>query len=99
MDAYHLTKKVMEHEAALAAHNEEIKTLFVQQKNIEALAKSTQEIAEAVLELTMRVNELDEQFDILHTDKRNRVFVIWQALVSALVGGGITYLITLAVGG
>ena len=99
MDAHQLTTKVMEHEAALAAHKEELKTLFTQQKNIESIAKSTQEIAESVRELTLRVNELDEQLDILDTDKRNRGFAIWQALISALIGGGITYLITLAVGG
>ena len=38
MDTSHLTEKVLEHEAMLAAHTQELKTLFHQQKNIEQLA-------------------------------------------------------------
>ena len=47
MDVHQLTTKVMEHEAALAAHKEELKTLFTQQKNFEKMVKSIQEMAEA----------------------------------------------------
>lgn len=94
MDVHQLTTKVMEHEAALAAHKEELKTLFTQQKDIETLAKSTQELAESVKELTVRVNSVDERLDTMEGEKSRRRFALWQILLSALAGGAVTYIIT-----
>lgn len=48
MDLRQLTEKAIEHEARIAAHDEELKTLFNQQKNIEKLADSTRELAQSV---------------------------------------------------
>ena len=94
MDMRQLTDKAMEHEARLAAHEEEIKMLFNQQKNIEKLADSTHELAKSVERLTENVNEVDQRLHTIESTARKRGVAIWQAVVSAVIGGGITYLIT-----
>lgn len=94
MDAHQLTTKVMEHEARLAAHNEEIKTLFNQQKNIEKLADSTHDLAKSVEKLTARMSDVDERVTIMESTARKKGLAIWQALVSAIIGAAITFLLT-----
>ena len=61
MDASHLTEKVLEHEAMLAAHTQELKTLFHQQKNIEQLTENTRMLAESVRELTVKMNDVSDR--------------------------------------
>lgn len=94
MDVHQLTTKVMEHEAALAAHKEELKTLFTQQKNFEKMVKSIQEMAEALQLMNVRVNSIDERLDTMEGEKSQRCFALWQILLSALAGGAVTYIIT-----
>lgn len=94
MDVHQLTTKVMEHEAALAAHKEELKTLFTQQKNFEKMVKSTQEMAEALQLMNVRVNSIDERLDTMEGEKSQRRFALWHVLLSALAGGAVTYIIT-----
>jgi len=94
MDAHQLTTKVMEHEARLAAHNEEIKTLFNQQKNIEKLADSTHDLAKSVEKLTARMSDVDERVTIMESTARKKGLAIWQALASAIIGAAITFLLT-----
>jgi uncharacterized membrane protein YjjP (DUF1212 family) len=94
MDVHQLTTKVMEHEAALAAHKEELKTLFTQQKNFEKMVKSIQEMAEALQLMNVRVNSIDERLDTMEGEKSQRRFALWQILLSALAGGAVTYIIT-----
>lgn len=94
MDVHQLMTKVMEHEAALAAHKEELKTLFTQQKNFEKMVKSIQEMAEALQLMNVRVNNIDERLDTMEGEKSQRRFALWQILLSALAGGAVTYIIT-----
>lgn len=94
MDVHQLTTKAMEHEAALAAHKEELKTLFTQQKNFEKMVKSIQEMAEALQLMNVRVNSIDERLDTMDGEKSQRRFALWQILLSALAGGAVTYIIT-----
>lgn len=99
MDVHQLTEKAIAHEARLAAHDEELKTLFNQQKNIEKLADSTRELAQSVKGLTVRVNDVDDRLDTIEGEERKKRFAVWQIIVSALFGGALTYLVTLALGG
>lgn len=94
MDIKQLTEKTVEHEARLAAHDEELKTLFNQQRNIEKLADSTRELAQSVKELAVRVDGVDERLEVIEQDKRHKGNVVWQIIVSALLGGALTYLVT-----
>lgn len=95
MDIHELTSRVIAHGEKLVAHEEEIKTLFNQQKNIESLAASSYELAQSVKELTIKVNNVDERLEVIEGEKRNKGFAIWQIAMSAIIGGAITYCITL----
>lgn len=94
MDAHQLTTKVMEHEARLAAHNEEIKGLSVQQKNNEKLTGSIYDLAKSVERLTERMSDVDERLTIMESTARKKGLAIWQALASAIIGAAITFLLT-----
>ena len=95
MDVHELTSRLIEHGEKLASHEEELKTLFNQQKNIENLAASSYELAQSVKELTVKVNDVDGRLEAIESEKRNKSFAVWQIVMSALIGGAITYCVTL----
>lgn len=95
MDLKDLTVKVVEQGERIAAHEEEIKTLFNQQKNIEQLADSTYELAMSVKELNYKVSNVDDRVAEMENEKRQKHFALWQIIMSALLGGMITYCVTL----
>lgn len=94
MDLHELTKKAFEHGELLARHEGDIKTLFNNQKDIKSLAESTQDLALSVKELAGRMSEVDERLELIESEKRQKGFALWQIIMSALVGGVITYAIT-----
>ena len=94
MDIHELADRVIKHSEKIAAHDEEIKTLFNQQKNIEKLAQTTQELALSVKELTAHMCGVEDRLEIIEGEKRQKGFAIWQIVVSAIAGGAVTYLIT-----
>lgn len=99
MDVKQLTEKVVEHEARLAAHEEELKTLFNQQKAIEELTKTNGELISKVGEMSGTLASVDKRLDEIENDGKRKRFAVWQIAASALLGGGITYLVTLVLGG
>lgn len=94
MDMHELTSRVIKHGEKISAHDEEIKTLFNQQKNIERLANTTQELALSVKDLTAHMCGVEDRLETIESEKQQKGFAVWQAVISALVGGGITYIIT-----
>ena len=94
MDTHELTVKVFQYEKTLAEHQEKIHTLFNQQKNIEKLASSTQELALSVKELAGRVNDVDDRLEIIESDKRQKGYALWQVIVSATLSGLATFIVT-----
>lgn len=94
MTEHELTQKMIEHEARLAGHDEELKTLFRQQKEMRELVESVHELALSVQELTGKVKDVDGRLEVIETDRRQKGHAIWQIVVSALLGGAITYLVT-----
>lgn len=94
MDTHELTAKVFQYEKTIAEHQEKIHTLFNQQKNIEKIASSTQELALSVKELAGRVNDVDDRLELIESEKRQKGYALWQIVMSALIGGVITYVIT-----
>lgn len=96
MNLEQLTNKTVEHEAKLAAHEEELKTLFRRQDELQVLAKSTQDLAISVRDLAGKLNDVDERLESIEVDKQKKSFAIWQIAVSAILGGALTYLVTIA---
>lgn len=94
MDIHELTDRVVKHGEKIAAHDEEIKTLFNQQKNIEKLAQTTQELALSVKNLTAHMCGVEDRLEIIESEKRQKGFAVWQIVLSAIVGGVVTYLAT-----
>lgn len=96
MNLEQLTEKTVAHEAKLAAHDEELKTLFRRQDELQTLAKSTQDLAISVRELAGKLKDVDGRLETIEEDKKKKGFAIWQIAVSAILGGALTYLVTLA---
>ena len=94
MDIHELTSRVVGHGEKIVAHEEEIKTLFNQQKNIEKLAQTTQELALSVKDLTAHMCGVEDRLEIIESEKKQKSLAVWQAVVSAIVGGVITFVIT-----
>ena len=94
MDIHEITPRIFEHTEILSAHEQEIKTLFKQQKNIEALTESTQNLAISVKEIAMQQKDICDRLADIEDEKKQKNLAIWQAAVSAVVGGVVTYLVT-----
>lgn len=99
MDNPTLTKHVVEHGEMLARHDSDIQTLFRQQDSIEKLTDSTHKLAISVGKLTDKVAAVDERLDNIEGEKRQKGFAIWQIVMSAVLGGAVTYLVTMILGG
>jgi len=87
-------ERLQEHGEHLARHDEQIKTLFSQQADIKALAESTHSLAMSVEKLTQRICSVEDDLDALNAEKRQKSFAVWQIVVSAIVGGVVTFLLT-----
>lgn len=98
MDTEKLTQHVIDHGKLLAKHDSDIKTLYQQQRNIEKLTESTHSLALSVEKLTGRVSDVNKRLDSVESEKRQKGFAIWQIVVSAVLGGALTYLVAVVLG-
>lgn len=89
-----LEERVQDNGERLARHTEQIKTLFAQQEQIEKLAESTHALALSIEKLTNRVCSVEDDLNVINAEKRQKSFAVWQIIVSALVGGIATYVLT-----
>ena len=94
MNTEQLTEKILNHESRLSKHTEDIKTLFEQQKAINDLAKSTQSMATNLATLTEQVKSMNDRVSTFEEEKAKKGFAIWQIVISAALGGVITYVMT-----
>ena len=89
-----VVEKILDHESRISKHTEDIKTLFEQQKTIRDLANSTQDMATNVAALTEQIKSLNSRVVAFEEDKGKKNFAVWQIIVSALLGGTITYIVS-----
>ncbi len=94
MDIKELTTKTHEISVEVARHNEQIKTLFSTQAEIKVIAESTHELAQAVKELSVRLRSVENNIEIIENEKRQKGFAVWQIIVSAVLGGTLTYVVS-----
>ena len=87
-------ERLQEHGEHLARHDEQIKTLFSQQADIKELAESTHALAVSVEKLTTRVCGIEDDLKVINDDKRQKNFAVWQIIVSAIIGGAATFILT-----
>lgn len=89
-----LEERVQDNGERLARHTEQIKTLFAQQEQIEKLAESTHALALSIEKLTNRVCSVEDNLDLINNEKRQKSFAVWQIVVSAIIGGAATFILT-----
>lgn len=87
-------ERLQEHGEHLARHDEQIKTLFLQQADIKELAESTHSLAVSVEKLTARICNVEDDLQVINNDKRQKSYAIWQIVVSAIIGGAATFILT-----
>lgn len=89
-----IEERVQENGEHLARHDEQIRTLFSQQEDIKKLAESTHALALSVEKLTARICTVEDDLQTLNADRRQKNFAIWQVVVSAIIGGAATFILT-----
>lgn len=89
-----LEERVQENGEHLARHDEQIKSLFKQQEDIKKLVESTHTLALSVEKLTTRIGNIEDDIQVLTTEKRQKSYAIWQIIMSAVIGGAATFLVT-----
>ena len=73
---------LVEHGQAIAAHEQQIKTLFTQQGEIKELTQSTQSLALSVRELATKVANIDTRLQCIEDDDKHKRRTIWASVVS-----------------
>lgn len=84
----------METAERLARHDEQIKTLFGQQKEIKALAESTNKLALSVEKLTTQMMSHEERLGEIEEGSRYKGRTIWACVVTGILGAAIAYVMT-----
>lgn len=101
-----LTEKTMNQEAQIAKNAADISTIFHQLDNHnERIVENSKtinaihDLALSVRELTGKVDDVDKRVKSIEEEKKQRTHAIWQIIVSAVIGGGLTLLVTQLVTG
>lgn len=103
--------KMLEHEGEIhgrtiaeveAQNREQFNRLCVledQSKEIKSLAQNTNEIALSLRTIDGKVDEVEGRVVEIEEDRKQKSHAVWQVIVSALLGGGLTYAVTQLIGG
>ncbi|MEA5004324.1 MAG: hypothetical protein VB081_12625 [Christensenella sp.] len=91
MDTKQLTEKVIVIGEEVKGHEQQIRTLFEQQKEIKDLTKATNSLAISVEKLADKVLNVDERLDCIEKGEKQKHFELWKVLVPGVVGALIMY--------
>jgi uncharacterized protein YoxC len=94
MTTEQLTEKVFAHEKSIGKLEEDVTNIYKRQAEIKDLAKSTQELALAVQQLATKVNDVDDRISMVEGTQRTKSAAIWQIVMSVIISGIGTYLIS-----
>lgn len=83
-----------EWETAFAHHDEQIKTLFANQKIIEKLADSVQELAESIAIQTEQIKNMDKRLSSIEDSSKYKNRTIWACVVTGILGAIVSYVIS-----
>lgn len=73
----------------VARHDENIKALFEGQKEIRALAKSTNRLALSVEKLAVQMTSHEERIDAIEDDSRNKSRTVWTSIVTGIISAAL----------
>ena len=93
MDTHELTNKMMECQKIMAAHTEEIKTLFQQQKQITSLAESTNRLALSVEKLAGQMEGHEERLSEIEEGVRYKSRTVWASVVTGILGAVVAFIV------
>ena len=103
--------KMLEHEGEIhgrtiaeveAQNREQFNRLCVledQSKELKALAQNTNEIALSLRTIDGKVDDVEGRVSEMEEDRKQKSHAIWQIVISALLGGGLTFAVTKIFGG
>ena len=94
MQTEQLTEKVLEMMSKLAAHDEDIKTLFKQGDQIKSLAESTNELAQATKEIAVQISGHEARLSEIEDSGRYKMRTVWACIVTGILGAAIAYVMT-----
>lgn len=77
----------------VAEHGQQIKTLFEQQKEIKALAASTQELALSVKELVGEMKVHEKRITDIESNSRYKSRTVWACLVTGVLSAALAYIL------
>lgn len=85
-------------ETAFAHHDEQIKTLFNNQKIIEKLADSVQELAESIATQTEQIKNMDKRLSSIEDNAKYKNRTVWACVVTGILGAAIAAVMTMILG-
>ena len=84
---------LMAHTTELARQNEQIKTLFEQQKEIRELTKSTNNLTVAIEKLVDRFESVDKRVCAIEGNSTYKTNVVWACVVTGVIGAIIAFVV------
>ena len=82
----------------IARHDEKIRTLFEQQKQIKSLAESTNRLAVSVEKMATQMANHEARIGEIEEGSRYKLRTVWACAVTGILGAAAAYLMTMILG-
>lgn len=91
MDANQVVNELIELRERVIRLETLIENIAQQQTAVETLAKSVQDIALTLRELTVQTNSNTKQLDEIEADFKKKTFYVWCSIIGGAIGAVISY--------
>lgn len=85
-------------ETAFAHHDEQIKTLFNNQKIIEKMADSVHEMAESIATQTEQIKNMEKRLSSIEESAIYKNRTVWACVVTCVLGAAVAAVMAMALG-
>lgn len=81
-----------EHSVAIERHEQQIKTLFRRQDELDRLTQSVNELALSVRGMVERLTTVETRVRSIEDDSKHRARTIWACLVTGVLGAAVSWI-------
>lgn len=89
-----MDEKIAEHGVAIERHEQQIKTLFARQEELDRLTQSVNDLALSVRGMVERMTSMERRVNIIEDEARSRVRTIWACVATGIIGAAIAFLMS-----
>ena len=86
-----MDEKIEQHSVAIERHEQQIKTLFSRQEELNRLTKSVNDLALSGRGMVERMSGLEEKVRVMEDEGRSRMRTVWACVTTGIIGAVIAW--------